>query len=38
METRTRELKKQYEVLGGYEPSLYQSERIFAKAQDGLQN
>ena len=35
MDTRTRELKKQYEVLGGYEPSLYQSERIFARASDG---
>ena len=35
MSTRTRELKKQYEVLGGYDPSLYQSERIFTKAQNG---
>jgi len=35
MDTRTRELKKQYEVLGGYDPSTYQSERIFAKAKDG---
>jgi oligopeptidase B len=35
MDTKTRELKKQYEVLGGYDPSLYQSERIFAKASDG---
>lgn len=34
MATRTRELLKQYEVLGGYEPFLYQSERIFAKATD----
>jgi oligopeptidase B len=37
LETRQRELKKQYEVLGGYEPALYQSERIFAKAVDGTQ-
>jgi oligopeptidase B len=35
MDAQTRELKKQYEVLGGYDPSLYQSERIFAKASDG---
>ncbi len=34
MDTRGRELKKQYEVLGGYDPSLYQSERIFATASD----
>jgi oligopeptidase B len=35
MNTRSRELKKQDEVLGGYDPSLYQSERIFAQASDG---
>ncbi len=35
MNARTRELKKQYEVLGGYDPALYQSERIFATASDG---
>ncbi|MDH4223221.1 MAG: S9 family peptidase, partial [candidate division Zixibacteria bacterium] len=35
MDNRTRELKKQSEVLGGYDPSLYQSERIFARAKDG---
>ena len=35
MDARTRELKKQEEVLGGYDPSLYQSERIFATASDG---
>ena len=34
MEAKTRELKKQYEVQGGYDASLYQSERIFAKASD----
>jgi oligopeptidase B len=34
MNTKIRELKKQYEVLGGYEPSIYQSERIFAKTKD----
>jgi oligopeptidase B len=35
MDTKNRQLKKQEEVLGGYDPSLYQSERIFAKAEDG---
>lgn len=35
MATKTRELKKQYEVLGGYDASQYQSERIFAEASDG---
>jgi len=35
MDARTRDLKKQEEVLGGYDPSLYQSERIFATATDG---
>jgi len=35
MDTRERELKKQQEVLGGYDPSRYQSERIFAPAPSG---
>jgi oligopeptidase B len=35
--TRERELKKQYEVRGGYDASQYQSERIFAKAADGVE-
>jgi oligopeptidase B len=35
METRERELKKQQEVLGGYDQSRYQSERIFAPAPSG---
>ncbi len=35
METGERQLRKQYEVLG-YEPSLYQSERLFAQASDGV--
>jgi oligopeptidase B len=34
--THQRELKKQYEVRGGYDASQYQSERIFAKAPDGV--
>ncbi|KPL18788.1 MAG: protease 2 [candidate division Zixibacteria bacterium SM23_81] len=35
MNAKTRELKKQYEVLGGYDPSLYRSERMLAQAPDG---
>lgn len=35
METRTRELKKQDAVLGGYDPAQYVSERIWATAPDG---
>jgi len=35
MKTRTRELKKRREVLGGYNPDDYQSERIYATANDG---
>ncbi|MEW6051841.1 MAG: S9 family peptidase [Candidatus Zixiibacteriota bacterium] len=35
MTARTRELKKQQEVLGGYDPTQYQSERLFAPAPDG---
>jgi oligopeptidase B len=35
MAAKTRELKKQYEVLGGYDPSKYQSERVLARAADG---
>jgi oligopeptidase B len=34
MEARTRELKKQQEVVGGYDSSLYVTERIFAKSSD----
>ena len=35
--TRQRDLKKQYEVRGGYNASQYQSERIFAMAPDGIE-
>ncbi len=35
--TRERELKKQYQVRGGYDASQYQSERILAKAADGVE-
>jgi len=37
METRQRELKKQQEVLGGYDPSKYESRRVYATAPDGVQ-
>jgi oligopeptidase B len=35
MSTGKRELKKQYEVLGGYDPLDYRSERIWAQGRDG---
>jgi oligopeptidase B len=35
MEKRTRKLLKRTEVPGGYDPSRYQSERLFATASDG---
>lgn len=35
MVTRTRTLLKQQEVLGGFDPDLYQSERLYAEAPDG---
>lgn len=35
MDTRTWELRKQYEVQGAYDASAYASERIFAPSQDG---
>jgi oligopeptidase B len=34
LDTRQRELKKQQEVLGGYDATEYQSERVYAKAPD----
>jgi oligopeptidase B len=37
MDTRERVLVKQKPVLGGYDPRNYQSERIFATAEDGTQ-
>ena len=37
MATRTRELRKQKEVLGGYDPTEYTSERVMAKATDGTE-
>ena len=35
MDTKKKELKKQNEVVGGYDKSQYTSERIFATARDG---
>ena len=35
MVTKEKKLLKQTEVLGGYDPRLYKSERIFATATDG---
>lgn len=35
MVSRTKEMRKQKEVLGGYDPSEYQSERVMAKVTDG---
>jgi oligopeptidase B len=35
--SRTWNVRKQTEVLGGYDPSLYRSERLFARAPDGAQ-
>ena len=37
MNTRERELLKQKDVLGGSDPSLYASERLFATATDGTE-
>lgn len=34
-ETHEQKLLKQTEVLGGYDPKFYKSERIYAKAKDG---
>lgn len=36
MNARTRVLKKQYEVKGGYDPAQYMSERVFATATGGV--
>lgn len=36
MDTRQRDLKKRTEVLGGYDPKQYESERAFATAPDGV--
>jgi oligopeptidase B len=35
MNRRTRALLKRYEVLGGYDPSQYRSERLFAESSGG---
>ncbi|UCF71751.1 MAG: S9 family peptidase [candidate division WOR-3 bacterium] len=36
MGTRVRDLKKQYRVLGAYDPALYRVERLYAPADDGV--
>jgi oligopeptidase B len=35
MDTRERELLKRSPVLGGYDPEMYQAERLFAVSEDG---
>lgn len=37
LKTRERELRKQREVLGGFDPAMYHQERVFATARDGAQ-
>ncbi len=37
MDTRDRVLKKQQPVLGGYDPTLYTTDRLWARAEDGTQ-
>lgn len=37
MDTREKTLKKQQEVVGGYQPEDYITERLFAKAKDGTE-
>ena len=37
MQSRIRELKKREPVLGGYDPEQYGSERLYAKASDGVE-
>ena len=35
MNKKTRELKKMYEILGGFDPEKYESKRVFATVRDG---
>ncbi len=37
MQTREKELKKRQEVVGGYDPEEYLTERLYAQSYDGLQ-
>ncbi len=37
VKTKQKELKKQDEVLGGFDANHYQTERIYAKAHDGIE-
>ncbi|WP_051349954.1 S9 family peptidase [Dyadobacter alkalitolerans] len=36
METKGKELKKRQEVIGGYDPEQYVTERLYAEARDGV--
>lgn len=36
MDSKTKEIKKQQAVVGGHTPSDYKSERLYAKARDGV--
>ncbi|MCE7072769.1 S9 family peptidase [Dyadobacter sp. CY327] len=36
METKGKELKKRQEVIGGYDPEEYVTERLYAEARDGV--
>jgi oligopeptidase B len=36
METKAKELKKRQEVVGGYDPSEYVTERLYATSRDGV--
>ncbi|MBS2075229.1 oligopeptidase B, partial [Klebsiella pneumoniae] len=36
METRDKELKKRQEVVGGYNPEEYVTERLYATVRDGV--
>jgi len=36
MADRTRKLMKRYEVVGGYNPDDYQTERLYSKSRDGV--
>lgn len=37
MSTRNKELLKRQEVVGGYDPTAYKSERLYVKARDGVE-
>ncbi|QRR00409.1 S9 family peptidase [Dyadobacter sandarakinus] len=37
METKKKELKKRQEVVGGYDPEAYVTERLYARSRDGVE-